>query len=302
MRFDANNSVNEQLDIPFPNNISVFIKREDLLHPQISGNKFRKLKYNLHAARQLGYQSLLTFGGAYSNHIAAVAAAGDEFGFNTIGIIRGDELLGKINDNPTLRLAQQQGMRLVFISRADYRRKTEPNFIQALQNQFGEFYLIPEGGTNPLAVQGCTEILTAQDKQQFDYICCAVGTGGTIAGLIESSTDQQMVLGFPALKGDFLQAEIQQWTQKTNWELVPGYHWGGYAKTTPALLQFVQDFYGQNGIEIEPVYTGKMLFGIFDLIQQGYFPAHSQILVIHTGGLQGNLSTRFNLSPSALIR
>jgi 1-aminocyclopropane-1-carboxylate deaminase len=297
MRFDANNSVNEQLDIPFPNNISVFIKREDLLHPQISGNKFRKLKYNLHAARQLGYQSLLTFGGAYSNHIAAVAAAGHEFGFNTIGIIRGEELLGKINDNPTLRLAQQQGMRLVFISRADYRRKTEPNFIQALQNQFGEFYLIPEGGTNALAVQGCTEILTAQDKQQFDYICCAVGTGGTIAGLIESSTDQQMVLGFPALKGDFLQAEIQQWTQKTNWELIPGYHWGGYAKTTPALLQFVQDFYGQNGIEIEPVYTGKMLFGIFDLIQQGYFPAHSQILVIHTGGLQGNLSTRFNLSP-----
>lgn len=297
MRFDANNSVNEQLDIPCPNNISVFIKREDLLHPQISGNKFRKLKYNLHAARQLGYQSLLTFGGAYSNHIAAVAAAGHEFGFNTIGIIRGEELLGKINDNPTLRLAQQQGMRLVFISRADYRRKTEPNFIQALQNQFGEFYLIPEGGTNALAVQGCTEILTAQDKQQFDYICCAVGIGGTIAGLIESSTDQQMVLGFPALKGDFLQAEIQQWTQKTNWELVPGYHWGGYAKTTPALLQFVQDFYGQNGIEIEPVYTGKMLFGIFDLIQQGYFPAHSQILVIHTGGLQGNLSTRFNLSP-----
>ncbi|ONG39541.1 1-aminocyclopropane-1-carboxylate deaminase [Alkanindiges hydrocarboniclasticus] len=297
MRFDANNSVNEQLDIPFPNNISVFIKREDLLHSQISGNKFRKLKYNLIKARQLNQRTLLTFGGAYSNHIAAVAAAGHEFGFNTIGIIRGEELLGKINDNPTLRLAQQQGMRLVFISRADYRRKTEPNFIQALQNQFGEFYLIPEGGTNALAVQGCTEILTAQDKQQFDYICCAVGTGGTIAGLIESSTDQQMVLGFPALKGDFLQAEIQQWTQKTNWELIPGYHWGGYAKTTPALLQFVQDFYGQNGIEIEPVYTGKMLFGIFDLIQQGYFPAHSQILVIHTGGLQGNLSTRFNLSP-----
>lgn len=297
MRFDANNSVNEQLAIPFPNKISVFIKREDLLHPQISGNKFRKLKYNLIKARQLNQRTLLTFGGAYSNHIAAVAAAGHEFGFNTIGMIRGEELLGKINDNPTLRLAQQQGMRLVFISRADYRRKTEPNFIQALQNQFGEFYLIPEGGTNALAVQGCTEILTAQDKQQFDYICCAVGTGGTIAGLIESSTDQQMVLGFPALKGDFLQAEIQQWTQKTNWELVPGYHWGGYAKTTPALLQFVQDFYGQNGIEIEPVYTGKMLFGIFDLIQQGYFPAHSQILVIHTGGLQGNLSTRFNLSP-----
>lgn len=286
-------SFNQQLPIQFPNNISVFIKREDLLHPQVSGNKFRKLKYNLYAARQMGYNTLLTFGGAYSNHIAAVAAAGNEFGFNTIGIIRGEELVDKINDNPTLKLAQQQGMQLVFVSRADYRGKTEPDFIQELTEQFGNFYLIPEGGTNQLAVQGCSEILTPQDKQQFDYICCAVGTGGTIAGLIESSSEQQTILGFPALKGDFLQVEIQQWTQKNNWQLIPDYHCGGYGKTTPELLQFVQDFKAQTGIEIEPVYTGKMLFGLFDLIDKNYFPAHSQILAIHTGGLQGNLSKRF---------
>ncbi len=297
MQFDARNSVNQQLDIKFANNIQVFIKREDLLHPNISGNKFRKLKYNLMAARKAGCQTLLTFGGAYSNHIAAVAAAGDEFGFHTIGIIRGEELVDKITDNaihnPTLALAQQHGMQFKFISRADYRDKTKPEFIEQLKHEFGEFYFIPEGGSNCLAVQGCSEILTAQDQQQFDYVCCAVGTGGTIAGVIESSNPRQTILGFPALKGDFLQAAIEQWTPKINWQLISDYHFGGYAKTTPELLQFVQDFKQKTTIEIEPIYTGKMLFGLFDLIDKGYFAANSQILAIHTGGLQGNLSTRF---------
>lgn len=293
MLFGASNSVNQRLPILFGNNIQVFIKREDLLHTQISGNKFRKLKYNLMQAQKLGHTTLLTFGGAYSNHIAAVAAVGFEFGFSTIGIIRGEELADKINNNPTLSLAQKQGMQFRFISRADYRHKTSLEFIKQLESEFGEFYLIPEGGTNHLAVQGCREILTEQDKQQFDYICCAVGTGGTIAGIIESSSNQQKVLGFPALKGDFLQAEIAQWTQKNSWQLMPDYHCGGYAKTTPKLLQFVQDFKQKTNIEIEPIYTGKMLFGIFDLIEEGFFPANSQILAIHTGGLQGNLSGRF---------
>lgn len=293
MLFGASNSVNQRLPILFGNNIQVYVKREDLLHTQISGNKFRKLKYNLMQAQKLGHTTLLTFGGAYSNHIAAVAAVGFEFGFSTIGIIRGEELADKINNNPTLSLAQKQGMQFRFISRTDYRHKTSPEFIKQLESEFGEFYLIPEGGTNHLAVQGCREILTEQDKQQFDYICCAVGTGGTIAGIIESSSNQQKVLGFPALKGDFLQADIAQWTQKTNWQLIPDYHCGGYAKTTPKLLQFVQDFKQKTTIEIEPIYTGKMLFGIFDLIEEGFFPANSQILAIHTGGLQGNLSGRF---------
>lgn len=293
MLFGASNSVNQRLPILFGNNIQVFIKREDLLHTQISGNKFRKLKYNLMQAQKLGHTTLLTFGGAYSNHIAAVAAVGFEFGFSTIGVIRGEELADKINNNPTLSLAQKQGMQFRFISRTNYRHKTSPEFIKQLESEFGEFYLIPEGGTNHLAVQGCREILTEQDKQQFDYICCAVGTGGTIAGIIESSSNQQKVLGFPALKGDFLQADIAQWTQKTNWQLMPDYHCGGYAKTTPALLQFIANFKQKTNIEIEPIYTGKMLFGIFDLIEEGFFPANSQILAIHTGGLQGNLSGRF---------
>lgn len=283
-------SENQRLPFTFPHGITLSLKREDQLHQTISGNKFRKLKYNLIAARQQIFSTLLTFGGAYSNHIAAVAAAGLEHDFQTIGIIRGEELADKIQENPTLRLAQTQGMQLHFISRTDYRRKADHDFIEQLKQQFGEFYLIPEGGTNQLAIQGCEEILTEQDKQDFDYICCAVGTGGTIAGIINSSSDQQKVLGFPSLKGDFLADEIKHWTTRTNWDLCLDYHFGGYAKTTSELLQFIQNFQENTRIEIEPIYTGKMLFGIFDLIERGFFPANSRILAIHTGGLQGNLS------------
>lgn len=292
---DVTSSENQQLLIEFPNHIQVTIKREDLLHAQISGNKFRKLKYNLIKARQFNQRTLLTFGGAYSNHIAAVAAAAHEFGFNSIGIIRGEELADKIDPNPTLHKAQQHGMQLHFVSRADYRRKTESEFIKQLIEQYGEFYLIPEGGSNHLAVQGCAEILTTHDRQQFDYVCCAVGTGGTLAGIIESSAPSQTVLGFAALQGDFLQAQIQQWTGKTNWRLISDYHCGGYAKTTPALLHFIQQFYQRTGIPLEPIYTGKLMFGLLDLIQRGYFAPHSRILIIHTGGLQGNLSPRFSI-------
>ena len=285
---------NQLLSVNFPDGIKLHLKREDRLHPTISGNKFRKLKYNLIEAKAQGLISLLTFGGAYSNHIAAVAAAGLECGFQTIGIIRGEELADKIPDNPTLRQAQNLGMKLHFISRSDYRRKTDVDFIEQLKQQFGVFYLIPEGGTNQLAVQGCEEILTAQDKQYFDYICCAVGTGGTIAGIINSTSNTQKTLGFPALKGDFLFDEIRQWTTRSNWDLCLDYHFGGYAKTTPELLQFIQQFQQKTDIEIEPIYMGKMLFGIFDLVEKGYFPANSKILAIHTGGLQGNLSNRFS--------
>ncbi|HEY4714398.1 MAG TPA: pyridoxal-phosphate dependent enzyme, partial [Aquirhabdus sp.] len=265
---------NQLLSVNFPDGIKLHLKREDRLHPTISGNKFRKLKYNLIEAKAQGLISLLTFGGAYSNHIAAVAAAGLECGFQTIGIIRGEELADKIPDNPTLRQAQNLGMKLHFISRSDYRRKTDVDFIEQLKQQFGVFYLIPEGGTNQLAVQGCEEILTAQDKQYFDYICCAVGTGGTIAGIINSTSNTQKTLGFPALKGDFLFNEIRQWTTRSNWDLCLDYHFGGYAKTTPELLQFIQQFQQKTDIEIEPIYMGKMLFGIFDLIEKGYFPAN----------------------------
>lgn len=263
----------------------ISIKRLDLIHPQISGNKFFKLKYNLLAARQQGFEKVLTFGGAYSNHIAATAFASHKFGFQSLGMIRGEELAQR-PFNPTLATAQQFGMQLEFISRNAYRQKDQPDFLQHLQQQYPDFYLIPEGGTNALAVQGCREILTAEDAQ-FDLICCAVGTGGTLAGLIEASQQHQQLLGFSALKGDFLTHEVAQLTTKRNWRILDDYCCGGYAKTTPELIQFIQTFEQRYNIPLEQVYTGKMLRGIFDLIDQDKIGPDQKILLIHTGGLQG---------------
>jgi 1-aminocyclopropane-1-carboxylate deaminase len=278
--------LNQKVLTSFPNAISVQIKREDLIHPFVSGNKFRKLKYNLLQAKTENHDTLLTFGGAFSNHIAAVAFAGKENGFKTIGIIRGDELAGKVTENPTLSFAQNCGMQLEFISREEYRLKSEVSFIENLKQKFGSFYLIPEGGTNDLAIKGCQEILTPEDAD-FDYICCSIGTGGTISGIINSVLPHQKVLGFPALKGDFLKEEICNFVQNENWELLTDYHFGGYGKVNEALIEFINQFYTENQIPLDPIYTGKMVFGVIDLIQKNYFPAGSKILLIHTGGIQG---------------
>ncbi|WP_347456576.1 pyridoxal-phosphate dependent enzyme [Acinetobacter thermotolerans] len=265
--------------------IPVTIRRLELVHPQISGNKFFKLKYNFLEARRLGYQKLLTFGGAYSNHIAATAFAAHQFGFASVGIIRGEELKDKPL-NPTLQIAQDFGMQLHFVSREEYRHKQKPEFLAELQQQFPDHYVIPEGGTNSLAIQGCKEILKPTDAE-FDVICCAVGTGGTITGLIKVSQGHQQILGFSALKGSFLNEDVAKLTSKRNWQIIDDYCCGGYAKTTPELIQFIQDFEAEHGIPLEQVYTGKMLLGLTDLIQKGHFPVGSKILVIHTGGLQG---------------
>ncbi|MCI4442933.1 MAG: 1-aminocyclopropane-1-carboxylate deaminase/D-cysteine desulfhydrase [Lentimicrobium sp.] len=281
------------------NNISVSIRREDLIHPFISGNKFRKLKYNLVQAKAENQETLLTFGGAFSNHIAAAAYAGKEQGFKTIGIIRGDELESKIMVNPTLKFAQECGMRFKFITREDYRHKTEEKFIENLKQEFGNFYLVPEGGTNEFAVKGCGEILTEEDSQ-YDFICCAVGTGGTISGLINSILPHQKVLGFPALKGDFLKEEIRKFAQKENWELITEYHFGGYGKVNPELIAFINRFYAENSIPLDPIYTAKMVFGVMDLIEKNYFPENSKILLIHTGGIQGIAGMNLKLKAKKL--
>ena len=266
--------------------IELYIKPEYLSHPKISGNKLRKLKYNLIEAKCLNQNRLLTFGGAFSNHISAVAAAGKQHRFSTIGIIRGEELFDKIESNPTLKFAQECGMIFKFVSREVYRHKFSKEFIESLEAEFGSFYLLPEGGTNALAIQGCEEILIKEDAM-FDFICCPVGTGGTISGIINSSKLHQKILGFPALKGDFLKEEITKFATKSNWELIHDYHFGGYAKINPELISFINRFKANYNIPLDPIYTGKMMFGIFDLIQQGYFPSGSKILAIHTGGLQG---------------
>ena len=286
MIFNLENSCNQHISLPTEFEVELFIKREDKIHPQISGNKYRKLKYNLIEAETLGFKTLLTFGGAYSNHIAAVASVGTTFGFKTIGIIRGEELEEKINYNPTLRIAKSCGMQFKFVTRSDYRKKASDGFIENLKKEFGTFYLIPEGGTNAFAIKGCEEILTDADKN-FNYVCCAVGTGGTISGLIKSSKPNQKILGFPALKGEFLIKDISKFVENTNWKLITDFHFGGYAKINSELVTFINQFKKGHQIPLDPVYTGKMMYGILEMIKQNKFPKGSKILAIHTGGLQG---------------
>lgn len=279
------NTINQNIFIS-SNEYVLDIKREDLIHPIVSGNKFRKLKYNLEEAKNLNQKKLVTFGGAFSNHIAAVAFAGKEKGFQTIGIIRGEELEYKINENPTLQFAQECGMKFDFVSRESYRSRENLNFIENLKQKYNEFYLIPEGGTNDFAIKGCEEILSESDAE-YDFVCCCVGTGGTISGLINSSKSHQKIIGFSALKGDFLRNEIRKFAKKDNWELCSDYHFGGYGKVTEELILFMNSFSQKNRILLDPVYTSKMVFGVMDLINRNYFPKHSKILMIHSGGLQG---------------
>ena len=285
MIFKLEDAINQHIKLSHKA-VELYLKREDKIHPFVSGNKYRKLKYNLLEAKKAGFDTLLTFGGAFSNHIAAVASAGQVFGLKTIGVIRGEELENEISNNATLSFAQQHGMRFEFVSRAAYREKTTAPFLDKLKNKYGHFYLIPEGGTNELAVKGCKEILTKNDET-FDYVCCAVGTGGTISGLINCSKPSQQVLGFPALKGEFLQEDILKFATQTNWKLIHDYHFGGYAKINEELVAFINQFKVDYHVALDPVYTGKMLFGILDLINKNYFPEGSKILAIHTGGLQG---------------
>ena len=193
-------------------------------------------------------------------------------------------------------------MKFKFISRTDYRHKNELTFIEELRKEFGDFYLIPEGGTNELAVKGCEEILN-KDDANFDYICTCVGTGGTIAGIINSALAKQKILGFSALKGDFLEEEIKKYTALKNWQLITDYHFGGYGKIKPELITFINKFKEQTGIPLDPVYTGKMLFGLIDMIEKNRIDRNSNILVIHTGGLQGikGINTKLRQQNSPLI-
>ncbi|MCF6297267.1 MAG: pyridoxal-phosphate dependent enzyme [Flavobacteriaceae bacterium] len=271
--------------------ISLYMKREDQIHAFISGNKYRKLKYNILKAKKENHNTLLTFGGAFSNHISAVAFVGKEFGFNTIGIIRGDELKKDLKSvfqqNSTLKMAHKNGMQFEFVSRSDYRLKNTSEFINKLKKKYDNFYLIPEGGTNDLAIKGCEEILKPKDEI-FDIICVAIGTGGTISGIINSIHAHQKVIGFPALKGDFLTKEIKKYTkQNKNWSLINDYHFGGFAKVDKKLVNFINNFKREVNIPLDSIYTGKMMYGLIDMIKKEGFKKGIKILAIHTGGLQG---------------
>ena len=271
----------------FASSVELSILREDLIHPHISGNKYRKLKYNLLEAKQQNKCQLLSFGGAFSNHISAVAYAGKKYNFQTIGCIRGEELASKIDENPTLSFAKSCGMEFVFLTRAEYKDKKDKDFLLDLQSKHPNAFIIPEGGTNAFAIKGCEEIITPE-MSEFDFICCPVGTGGTISGLINAKFSHQKILGFPALKNaDFLHQIIQQFTSNNEYEMINTYHFGGYAKITDELINFVNLFNAQYNIPLDPIYTGKMLFGIIDLIRNNKFKENSKILAVHTGGLQG---------------
>ncbi len=270
--------------------ISLFLKREDQNDPELSGNKLHKLKYNLSEAQKRNINTLVTFGGAYSNHIYAVAAAGKRFNFNTIGIIRGEEHLPL---NPTLNFAQSCGMQFQYIDRKSYRKKDTPELIERLKNQFGNFYLIPEGGTNKLAVKGCLDIVRSISIE-FDLVCTACGTGGTLAGIIAGLDRNKAAVGFAVLKGaSFLVHNINKLLKDSglepsnNWSINHDYHFGGYAKVKPELIRFTRDFTEKTGIPIEPIYTGKMIYGIYDLISKKIIDEGITIVAIHTGGLQG---------------
>ena len=279
---------NQYVELPIlrEKQVVLAIKREDLIHPLISGNKFRKLKYNILKAQESGHTKIVTYGGAFSNHIAATSAAAKIANLEAIGIIRGEELVHTWRENPTLKRAYENGMRFKFVSREIYRQRSEPEFLISLQNEFGDFYPIPEGGTNDLAIKGCEEILHPLDME-FDFICVCVGTGGTMAGLINASGNNQQVLGFPVLKGDFLSTEIKKLSSKENWSLNPTYHFGGYAKINEKLVHFINRFKQQTGIPLDPVYTGKMMYGLLDMVRNDNFAPGTRILAIHTGGLQG---------------
>ncbi len=275
--------------------IRLLIKRDDLIHPVISGNKWRKLRHHITKAAMDAHHTVLTFGGAFSNHIAATAQACFNAGLDSIGIIRGEELAGG-DLNPTLSTAKGLGMELYFISREEYREKTNTAYIATLRERFGRYHLIPEGGADALGVKGCTEILP-EVADHYDIVCCAAGTGTTLAGLLLSLPQGKRLIGFPALKGgEFLQGETMRLCDESGirpssgpdaLRLETDYHFGGYARMTAELHRFITGFTERTGIPLDPVYTGKMMFGIYDLISKERFDRGTTLLSIHTGGLQG---------------
>lgn len=272
-------------EIEIAGKVRLFIKREDLIHAEISGNKFWKLLYNVenYLAQKPKTPQIITFGGAFSNHIFAVSALGKELKINTLGIIRGDELENSWSENPTLEKSYENGMNFRFVSRENYREKEK--LTENLRREFPEALIIPEGGTNEFAVEGIKFMLN-EETEKFDFLCCAVGTGGTIAGISKFAGEDQKVLGFKAVKDDSLKSKIFELSVRKNFELIDASE-KGYGKISVENVRFINEFYERFKIPLEPVYTGKMFKKLFELIEQDFFPENSKILAFHTGGLQG---------------
>ena len=266
--------------------VRLFVKRDDLIHKEISGNKWRKLKFNIEESINQGHSTILTYGGPYSNHIYATAAAAKLFGLQSIGVIRGNYFK---EQSHTLKFAQDCGMKLKILSKADFDKREEDWLKKQLQSEFGAFYDIPDGGANDLGAKGCEEIV-AEIKIEFDAITVPCGTATTLKGIAKVLPKGKLALGFPALKNSSTLEKSLQNTFLDNWKLIDSYHFGGYAKLNDNLRKFKENFHHQTGIELDLVYTSKMMFGLIDLIGKGYFSAGTTLVAVHTGGLQGNLS------------
>ncbi|WNI17934.1 1-aminocyclopropane-1-carboxylate deaminase/D-cysteine desulfhydrase [Actinacidiphila sp. ITFR-21] len=267
--------------------VRLSLKRDDLIHPELTGNKYRKLRLNLAAARDGGHGTLLTFGGAWSNHLRATAAAGRLFGFRTVGVVRGEELAARPL-NPSLARAAADGMRLDFVDRATYRRKAEPEVVAALLARHGPAYVLPEGGSNALAVHGCTD-LGREIGGEADVVAVACGTGGTLAGLAAGLPPGVRAIGFAVLRGGFLGGEVDRLQRaafggrRGRWQVADGFHHGGFARTTPALDAFAADFADRHGLAPDPVYVAKALHGVFTLAADGAFPPGTRVTAVVTG-------------------
>jgi len=266
--------------------VKLYIKRDDLIHPEITGNKWRKLKYNLIEAREKGFKSLMTFGGAFSNHIYATSAAGKEFGFETTGIIRGEELTATSNE--ILRFSKINGMNLLFLSRLNY------GFKDKITRQYkDDFYVIPEGGSNEFAIKGVVEMMDEIYAEITpDVVCVAAGTGGTLAGIVAGLRGETEALGFAVLKDKGLMYNFvsKLLSEDREFDITNDYIFNNYGKITPELIEFIIEFEKRNQtIKLEQVYTGKMMFGVYDMIQKGKFKAGITVCVIHTGGLRGRM-------------
>lgn len=267
------------------NGVQLYVKREDLVHPAVSGNKFWKLFYNIknyHAGKPKN-PLIITFGGAYSNHIAAVAAIAQELKIPSVGIIRGEELRECFYKNDTLKTANARGMQFRFVTRAQYREKE--TLTAHLAQEFPTALILPEGGTNDLAIEGVQHMLN-DETVNFNYLCCAVGTGGTLAGLLKYAAPSQKVVGFPVVADESLRSRIVQLSGKQDFALIDA-HDGGYGIINKETVAFINEFYTSYGIPLEPIYTAKMMQKLLALIEDDFFPAESRVLAYHTGGLQG---------------
>tara|TARA_B110000467_G_scaffold162295_1_gene185219 strand:+ start:733 stop:1653 length:921 start_codon:yes stop_codon:yes gene_type:complete len=301
--FNFNNiaSINQEISLPILNkyNKKIYFKREDLIHPIISGNKFRKLKYNIKEALKINKTHLISFGGAYSNHLLALSYIGKLYGLSTLGIIRGEELLKK-KLNSTLQKCNDFGMKFIYVSREEYRKRNNKKYIDSLQKLYKDSFIIPEGGTNHLGVKGCEEILTKKDED-FDVICCPVGSGGTISGLINSKNKNQKVLGFSALKASGINNVISNFVNNNNWELYDDVFFGGYSKVDNRLVSFINETYSSTGVLLDPIYNSKMLFRIINLILIDKWIYGDKILIINTGGLQSVYEMNLKLKKKGCI-